>query len=48
MDKEVKRECPECGSRKINTTKNPYFGGVIIDYTCKECGYTWNQDIKRE
>ena len=41
------KTCPECGSRKITTKEAPYFGGVLIDYTCRECGYAWHQDVKK-
>ena len=40
-------KCPECGSRKIITKEAPYFGGVLIDYICRECGYAWHQDVKK-
>lgn len=41
------KKCPECGSRKIITKEAPYFGGVLIDYACRECGYAWHQDVKK-
>lgn len=47
MNQEYIKDCPECGSRKIITKEAPYFGGVLIDYTCRECGYAWHQDVKK-
>ena len=41
-------KCPKCGSKNINTDEIHHFDGVLIDYICKDCMYSWSHRFDKK